>query len=367
MEADALAVEQHQAVPDLEPAHTHLLPDGLRQRAGGVEDLDGQIVQKGLLRAPEPGGVHRQDRLPLRRKGNTGGRDLPLPIGEAQGRMALAQGLQRHPDLAGGKVIAQGCGDFHVPHVDRRYGVQEHLPEDAGEAEEVLVLHPAGVGVLEDLGGQLVLPGDQIVRQLELRGGEAVLAVARVVAVAPHGQTALRPLEGDEDAHPRHPLRQGEILYIACNRVKFLRRLPQLDVLAAIPGVLDVGVLGASVAVELGMGGDGELVPAPAVHTGGEEVGNGPGEVLRIVEIPVPVEGEAGGGAVRQGIKMVGVGRFPAVLEELRGFGQFILKLFHTASKTISFPVKSPVMQGMTIPPYIHPAPERTSPVSLER
>ena len=122
-----------------------------------------------------------------------------------------------------------------------------------------------------------------------------------------------------------------------------------------------------SVAVELGVGGDGEGVPAPAVHTGGEEAGDGPGEVLRVVEIPIPVEGEAGGRAVRQGVKMVGVGRFPVVLKELRGLGQFVVKFFHTASKTISFPVESPVMQGMTIPPYIHPAPERTSPVSLER
>ena len=159
--------------------------------------------------------VHGQDRLALRRQGDAGARDLCLSFVQAQGRMALAGGLQRYPDFAGGEAIGEGSGDLHVPHVDRRDGVQEYLPEDAGETEEVLILHPAGVGVLEHLGGQLVLTGNQVLRQLELRGGEAVLTVAHVVPVAPHGQAALRALEGDENPHSCHILRQGEILYIA--------------------------------------------------------------------------------------------------------------------------------------------------------
>ena len=32
---------------------------------------------------------------------------------------ALAGGLQRYPDFAGGEAIGEGSGDLHVPHVDR--------------------------------------------------------------------------------------------------------------------------------------------------------------------------------------------------------------------------------------------------------
>ena len=280
--------------------------------------------------------------------------------------MAPAQGLHGNADLAGGEIVPEGRGDLQIPDVDFRNGVQEHVPENAGETEEVLILHPAGVGVLKHLGRQLVLPGDQVVRQLELRRGEAVLAVARVMAVAPHRQAALRTLEGDEDPLPRQTLRQGEVPDVTSHRVEPLRDLPGLHILQAVPGVLGVHVLGAAVALHLHMGRHGDDVPAPAVRVRGEEAGDGPLIIFRVVEEPVPVEGKPGG-PLREDIAVVGVGRFPAVLEKFRGFGQRIVEFLHTASKTINFPKKSPFMLGSSSPPYIQPAPERISPVSLER
>ncbi len=121
-----------------------------------------------------------------------------------------------------------------------------------------------------------------------------------------------------------------------------------------------------AVTLELNVGGHRDGIPAPAVLLRGEEIGNGPLKVLRVVEEPVPVEGKAGG-PLRQDIRMIGVRRFPVILKEFRGFGQSIVKVCHTASSTISFPRKSPAIFGSSMPPYIHPAPERTSPVSLER
>ena len=280
--------------------------------------------------------------------------------------MAPARGLHGDPDLAGGEIVREGRSDLHIPHVDCRHGVQEYLPEEAGEAEEVLVLHPAGVGVLEYLGGQLVLPGDEELCQLKLRGGEAVLAVADVAPVAPHRQAALRPLEGDKYPLPRHTLRQGEIFDIAPHGVVPLRYLPRLHVLHPVPGVLHVHILGPPIALELDVGGHGDNVPPPAVHVRSEKSGDGPLDILRVVKEPVPAEGEPGG-PLRKDVHMVGVGRLAVVLEKFRGFCQRVVEFLHTSSSTISFPKKSPFMVGSSSPPYIHPAPERISPLSLER
>ena len=59
-----------------------------------------------------------------------------------------------------------------VLHMGLRHGIQVHIPEDTGEAPEVLVLDPAGTGPLVNFHGQLILALYQIVVQLEFRGSE---------------------------------------------------------------------------------------------------------------------------------------------------------------------------------------------------
>ena len=264
-EEDAPAVEQHQAVLDLEPAQAHRFPYCLRQYAVPVEHFNHQFVQAGLFRAPEPGAVHRQNCLLHCREGDFSACNLPLSVVQTARGIALAYGLHENADLAGGEIIAEGRGNLHIPDMHRRKGVQVYLPEDAGEAEKVLILHPTGVGVLEHLGGQLVFSGNQIVRQLKLRGSESVLPIACVMPVAPYCKAALRPLEGDENPHPREALRQGEVLHIASHRVEFLGYLSRLYILAAVPGILGIHILGTAVSLELNVGGHRDGIPAPAV------------------------------------------------------------------------------------------------------
>ena len=99
-------------------------------------------------------------------------------------------------------------------------------------------------------------------------------------------------------------------------------------VFVAVPGVLCVHILGMAIALQLEMGGDGDSLPAPAIHVQGEEIRDCLPVVLRAVEMPV--EGKAGGRAVRQQVEVVGVGRLAVVLEKFRGEGGLIAEYVHS-------------------------------------
>ena len=153
--------------------------------------------------------------------------------------------------------------------------IKVNVPVDAGEAEEVLVLQPAGGGPFEDLAGQLVLPAPYIGRQVEFRRGKAVFAVAHIAAVAPEGQTALCASEADEDFFTFHKFRQTEITYIAAHRICPRGHLAGRDLLSAVPGILDVDI-GRPVpgspdrirpvqTFHLDMGRHMDVIPGPAV------------------------------------------------------------------------------------------------------
>ena len=76
--------------------------------------------------------------------------------------------------------------------------VQIYLPEDAGEAEEILVLDPAGAAALVDLHRQTVVGLLYERCHLKLRGGKAVLAVAHEMPIEPYIEGCLHALEGQE-------------------------------------------------------------------------------------------------------------------------------------------------------------------------
>ena len=78
-------------------------------------------------------------------------------------------------------------------------------PEDAGEAEEVLVLDPAGLAPLVDLDAEPVAPFTNQVGDLELAGGEAVLGIADELSVEVDVHRALDAVEAQDDALTGHP------------------------------------------------------------------------------------------------------------------------------------------------------------------
>ena len=81
--------------------------------------------------------------------------------------------------------------------------VQDDVPEQAREPEEVLVLDPRPGAPPDHLRHDDVLAVDQGVGEVELRRGEGVRPVAHVGAVQPDGDGALRTVEAARSAARR--------------------------------------------------------------------------------------------------------------------------------------------------------------------
>ena len=144
-------------------------------------------------------------------------------------------------------------------------GKEIHIPVNAGEPVEILILGPAAACPLEDLRGQLVFAVPDIGGQVKFRRGEAVLAVSHILSVQPERHAALHTLEGNVYGHALHGFRKGKILYIACRRVEPGGNLPGQDLLPAVPWILHVQISGDIVALHLDMGRHPDLSPVSAV------------------------------------------------------------------------------------------------------
>ena len=198
---------------------------------------------------------------------------------------------------AGGVVALEAGAQPQVLDVEGGLGVQVHRPEDAEEAEEVLVLQPAARAVLVDLDAQTVDPVVQVGRQVEVGGGEAVLAVADELAVAPAVEGPLDPLEGDADPLAPQRLVQGEVPDIAAHGGVVPGDVGRAEGVPAVPGVHGVDVLDLAVALQLDVAGHGDLVKGveggprlpeigrPRGGTGA--VGEAPGAVQALEQLPV--------------------------------------------------------------------------------
>ena len=182
--------------------------------------------------------------------------------------------------------------------MDRRFGVQVHRAEEAGKAEEILVLDPGRAGALVHLHAQAVVRLPNVWGQIELRRREAVLGVAHEPAVEPDIDGLLRPLEAD--AHPLAPQAgvQVELPDIAAHRVVLPIDLGRAQLSPAVPGVEGVDVLDLAVPLSL--------------HVTGNQNGPKPG----IVE-PLPPEIRWPGGGIGappeppHSVQRLAQGRFP--------------------------------------------------------
>ena len=251
-----------------------------------------QGIQVGRIAAPQGGGFHWnlgfQASRPFQDPGPLG-RSL---IAQRQLRPAVAGPLhlQLHVQQPFPEGLVHQRPDPQVPQVDLGLGIQVHLPEQAAEAHEVLVLHPTARAVPVHLAGQPVALRLQIGRQLELAGVEAVRGEAHVLAVEPHRQAALRPLKADEHPLALHLRRQKKILDIAAHRVEppgdLLTRRHRLH---PVPGVLHVGVLGRAVSLQLDVGRHRDVRPAAAIVVLILKAGRNLALVSGVVELPQPV------------------------------------------------------------------------------
>ena len=293
LEHHAPAVELHDAVADLEAAEAHALAHELAGRA--VRKARGQLqrVQVRVLGAPQARRLHRQAQ----------GNFVPPLLRAEHGRLPVHQPHVEHgvlrrvePDVEREHGVAvrvvEQRPDAQVADVRLGCGIEHDVPEQAGEAHEVLILDPAAGAPAIDAAGELVFPGHEEIRQLEVVRGERIGAEADVLPVEPDGDAALRALEGDEHAPALHGLRQREGLHIAGDRVELLGHIAHLECLAPVPGILHVGVLRHAVALHLDVRGHGDVRPAAAVVIRRFKAGNDLPGVLRTEELPQPGKGQ---------------------------------------------------------------------------
>ena len=169
-------------------------------------------------------------------------------------------------------------------------GVQPHAAEDAGEAEEVLILAPAGGSPLEHLHSKFVHTRLEIGSQIECVCGEAVLGVTHIRPVQPKSHAAFHTLELDVDGLALHGFRQFKVFHIACHRIEPLRDLARLYLFTAIPRVLNIRVLGNVVALHLDVCRNMNVIPAAAIVIRLFKAGDGTGVVLCVGEFPDAVQ-----------------------------------------------------------------------------
>ena len=104
------------------------------------------------------------------------------------------------------------------------------------------------------------------------------------------------------------------MLHIAGDRVIVLRQLAGTEILQPVPGVLRVGILGMPPAFQLDVCGHVDIVPAAAVEIRLFKARNDLRRVLRVGELPQPVQGQT----VRRPALVIGMGIKPVLTEILR-------------------------------------------------
>ena len=327
LEHDALAVEIHDGVFQLEPAEADALADDFEHLAAAVLDGQQQVVEVRRFAAPQARRFHRKLHGDFALRHALGRRDdlaaveqRHLHAAGADGRIQLH--LHREVERRVGEAVVKQRLHADIRNVRLGDGVEIDVAENAGEAHEILIFQPASRAPALHAAGELVFALDEVIRQLELAGREGIRRETDVVPVEPDGDAALRALEGDEDPLADHLRRHEERLDIAGDGVVFPRNFADFHRLIAVPRILNVGVLRRAVALHLDVRRDVDIRPAAAVVIRRLKAGDDLTGVERVVEFPKPVQrtaqaGFAVGKLFHAGVShMVGMGRDPVFGKE---------------------------------------------------
>ena len=275
VEKDPAAVQAHDAVDHLKAAETGAVGHRLDGAAVRAAQRQRHGVQRRVLVAP---GAHA---------GQRDGRGLPhhaalFPARRGQGERRFVQnraagrghaaidgagfgaggvragGLEPRGQRAGGVVRRQAGAQPQVFDVRARLCIEEHRAEDAGKAEEVLVLQPGGGGSLVHLDAQAVAGFVHKGGQVKVGRGEGILAVADELPVAPAVKRGLDALE--RDAHPPAAQRgrEVELGHIAADGAILPGDPGRGQLLQGVPRVEGVDVLQLAVALRFDVAGHGD-------------------------------------------------------------------------------------------------------------
>ena len=209
----------------------------------------------------------------------------------------------------------------YVLQMGLRLGVQEHGAENPAEPEEILVLQPCRAAALVDLHTQPVAPLLDIGRQIKVRRGEAVLAIAHKLPVEPDVERLLHALEADADPLSPQAGFQVKFPHIAAHGVAGPVDLRGPQPGAAIPGVERVDILDLPKALQFDVPRHLDRAKGGAVVPRLPEVRRAGGRGLAPRKAPHPVQALAQGGfplchLLGGGVAyVVGVGVQPVHLE----------------------------------------------------
>ena len=343
LEHNALSVQAHQAIFQFKAAEAHVLPNDLAALPLLVIHSNPKLIQAGRFRAPLAGLFYRQLGGYLAGNGvSPGFRHHSFVLLQCKtnapffGCGYLCRDLQQTVAV----VVIQERADFQILYIHGGYRVQEYIPEQAAETEKILILGPAARAPAIHPAGQLVPTGPQVGRQIKIVGREAVAAEAHVLPVKPQRHAAFRALEGDSHRHVQHGFRQHEGFYIASHRIKALGNLARHNVLAAVPGILDIAVLRNTITFHLDMGGHGNIRPGRAVVFQLFKAGKDLFFVQRIEKLPRAVQAQPQPVFARLQILQAGeglvirVGGEAVFAEKFRAFKLFIMKI-HSSVLTL--------------------------------
>ena len=177
---------------------------------------------------------------------------------------------------------------------------ERHIAEDAGEAEEVLILKPTACAPAVDAAGELIFTGNEILGQFKRMRRKGIAGEADIMAVQPDRNAAFCARKSHKDSLTRKILRNGEVLGIAGNRIILGRDLVMLHVLIAFPRILDVDVLRDAVAFHLDMRRNDDIRPGAAIKIRRLKARNHLRVVERMVELPMTVEAHSHGVFTRE-------------------------------------------------------------------
>ena len=268
LENDALPVQAHDAVLHFKAAEAYRLPGYFAYLALSVLKRDVQAVQLRVLRTPLFRGLNvhhcfRQVIFPVHVC--LGYHLRPIKQGKVHRVGTGSVNVRRNGQSAVRIAVIQLSTDGNVLQMLLRQCVQIHIPEQAAEAEEILILCPAAGTPMIHTAGQLISAGNQIRGQVKLAGGKAIPCKAHILAIEPHSNAAFRPLKGHVNRHALHGLRQSKRLHIAGYRIVVLRDLPRFNFLTAVPRVLNVHILRNTMSFQLNMCRNGNVFPIAAV------------------------------------------------------------------------------------------------------
>ncbi len=280
LDEDGAPVHEQPPVTDLHLAEADVRRDHLDDVAARVLEGQQQAVEVGRLGRPVPRCAHRDreddSALPARhdledllagRCGRlaigVGQLDCQRPRGAGLGRVAHERLDAQHSVLVCGVQVGMR---LEVPHVLRTAAPQDHVPEDAAQAEHVLVLEERAVAPAIDLRGQGVRARLQEARDVELDRKAAVLAVPDLVPVDPdvEGRIDTAELQVYPPAAPACRNLEGRA--IRAHRVLLTRDARRLQV--DVEGIADVRVDRYVEAFDLPVGGDTDLGPGRVVVVG---------------------------------------------------------------------------------------------------